>query len=280
MTYFIRLSAIFAFAIPAFAQPTPSATLTVRGSATAADEKAATSAALSDALKNALEVVLEAPARTKHKDAIAEKVLPKASEILKSHEVLKSEKLASGKVSVQLRATIERATITAKLIEVGIISKEDLAANEIAEKVLTFCKEQLGKKVGDGECGTLAVHAIAAAKGKPFHEFKENPGAQDFVWGELQFVQEIRDGKRVRNPADAKPKAGDVIQYRDAVFRSSRGILLLAHHTAIVGEVKTTGELVVYEQNMGGKQEVTKGTLRPNELSGGWMRVYRPLAGK
>ena len=280
MTYFIRSFALLALAVPAFAQPTVNPTLTIRGSATAADDKTATSAALSDALKNALEVVLEASARTKHKDAIAEKVLPKAAEIVKSHEVLKAEKLASGKFSVQVRATIERATLIAKLIEVGIISKEDLAAAEIAENVIQFCKDQLGKKVGDGECGTLAVQAIAAAKGKPFHEFKENPGVQDFVWGELLFVLEIKDGKRVRNPADAKPKAGDVIQYRDAVFRSSRGILLLAHHTAIVGEVKATGELVVYEQNMNGKQEVTKGTLRPNELSGGWMRVYRPVAGK
>ena len=280
MTDFIRVSAILAFAIPALAQPTPTAMLTVRGSATAADEKAATSAALSDALKNALEVVLEASARTKHKDVIAEKVLPKAAEIVKSHEVLKSEKLPSGKVSVQVRGTIERATITGKLIELGIIPKEDLAAKEIADNVIKFCKDQLGKMVGDGECGTLAVHAIAAAKGKPFHEFKENPGAQDFVWGELQFVLEIKEGKRVRNPAGAKPKAGDVIQYRDAVFRSSRGIFILAHHTAIIGEVKATGELVVYEQNMGGKKEVTKGTLRPNELSGGWLRVYRPVAGK
>lgn len=280
MTYFVRSFALLTFALPSFAQPTPSASLTIRGSATAADEKTATAAALSDALKSVLRVVLDSPSRVKHKDAIAEKVLAKAAEIVKSHEVLKSEKLPSGKFSVQLKATIERVTVIAKLIELGIISKEELASAKIAECVIKFCQEQLGKKVGDGECGTLAVQAIASAKGKPFHEFKENPGVQDFVWGEQVFVLETKDGKRVRNPADAKPKAGDVIQYRDAVFRSSRGILLLAHHTAIVGEVKSTGELVVYEQNMNGKQQVTKGTLRPNELSGGWLRVYRPLAGK
>ena len=69
-----------------------------------------------------------------------------------------------------------------------------------------------------------------------------------------------------------------MIQYRDVTLRTGRGIYLMAHHTAIVAEVKSTGDMLIFEQNMQGKKEVTKGTLRPTELAGGWVRVYRPVA--
>jgi hypothetical protein len=262
---------------PQQAQQTPTPTLTVRGTGVVADEKAATKAAIEKALSGVIEIVLDAPARKKHATTIADKVLPKSAEMIKSHEVLKSEKIAGGKVSVEVRAVVDRAAVIAKLTEAEVITKEDNAAAELAQKVVGFCKDNLGKMVGDGECGTLAVKAAEAAGAKPFHEYKENPGVQDFVWGELVFVQEIKDGKRIREPADAKAKPGDVIQYRDATFRSSRGIYIFSHHTAVIAEVKSTGELVVYEQNMQGKKEVTKGTLRPSELAGGWIRVYRPV---
>jgi hypothetical protein len=256
----------------------PNPTLTVRGSGVAADEKAATKAALENAVSGVIEIVLDAPALKKHQATIAGKVLPKAAEVIKSHEVLKTEKIAAGKVSVQVRAVVDRAAVVAKLTEAGVLAKEDTAAAELAKKIVSFCKDNLGKMVGDGECGTLAVHAAKQAGAKPFHEYKENPGPQDFVWGELVFVLEVKDGKRTRSPTDGKAKPGDVIQYRDTMFRNSRGIYVFPHHTAIVADVKSNGDLVVYEQNMQGKKEVTQGTLRPSELSAGWIRVYRPVA--
>jgi hypothetical protein len=265
------------FGTAASAQSSPSPTLTVRGTGVAGDEKAATRAALENALSGVLEIVLDAPARKKHQKIISEKILPKAGEMIKSHEVLKSEKIAAGKVSVQVRAVVDRSAVIDRLTEAGVIAKEDAAAAELAKKIVSFCKENLGKMVGDGECGTLAVEAAKAAGARPFHEYKENPGAQDFVWGELVFLLEVKDGKRTRTPADGKAKAGDVIQYRDAMFRSSRGIYVFPHHTAVVAEVKSNGDLIVYEQNMQGKKEVTQGTLRPGELSAGWIRVYRPV---
>src|SRR5262245_16636659 len=144
---------------PSLCAQSSSSTLTVRGSAVAADEKAATKAALENALSGVIEIVLDAPARKKHATAIAEKILPKTAEFIKSHEVLKSEKIAAGKVSVQVRAVVDRAAVVAKLTEAGIIAREDTAANELAKKIVSYCKENLGKMVGDGECGTLAVHA-------------------------------------------------------------------------------------------------------------------------
>ena len=138
-------------------------------------------------------------------------------------------------------------------------SRDELAA--LGEKVVKFCKENKGKMVGDGECGTLAQAAIREAGGRPVNEFAESPGPGDYAWGELVFVLEVKDGKKKRDPADAKARPGDVVQYRDAAFRKGGGIAIFPHHTAIVAEVKSNGDLVVYEQNNLGKKEVTQGTL-------------------
>jgi len=148
----------------------------------------------------------------------------------------------------------------------------------VREKVVKYCKEHKGETVGDGECGTLAQAALRDAGAKPVNEFAESPGPGDYAWGELVFVLEVRDGKRKKEPADARAKPGDVIQYRDAAFRKGGGIAVFPHHTAVVAEVKSNGDLVVYEQNNLGKKEVTQGTLSPGGLAGGWIRVYRPVA--
>jgi hypothetical protein len=257
-----------------------SPTLTVRGVGTGADEKAAVQDALGDTVLQVVTVVLDASVLKKHKATVTEKVLPKAAEMVKSHEVLKSEKTDAGKVSVRVRATVDRAAVIARLNDAGVpvagAAKTDGTPADLGEKMVKFCKDNLGQMVGDGECGTLAVRAMEAAGATPFHKFKENPGAGDFVWGELVFVVEIRDGKRKRDPADGKARPGDVIQYRDAAFRTgSGGIFIAPQHTAVVGEVKSNGDLIVYQQNVG-KKEVTKATLQPNSLAGGWIRVYRP----
>ena len=101
----------------------------------------------------------------------------------------------------------------------GVADRDDPSAARLREKVVKFCKEHKGEMVGDGECGTLAQAALREAGAKPVNEFAENPGPGDYAWGELVFVLEVKDGKRKREPADAKAKPGDVIQYRDAAFR-------------------------------------------------------------
>lgn len=259
-----------------------SATLTVRGSGTGPDAAAAEKAAVADAILQAASAVLDDATFKKHKDLIAGKVALKAADAVKDHEVLKSEKLASGPIRVQVRATVDRAALLAKLAEAkvpvpGAADKDDPSA-AVREKVVKFCKENKGKMVGDGECGTLAQAALKEAGAKPVNEFTESPGAGDYAWGELVFVLEVQGGKRTREPADAKARPGDVIQFRNARFRRGGGTVILDHHTAIVAEVKSNGDLVVYEQNMLGKKEVTQGTLSPGGMSAGWIRVYRPVA--
>jgi hypothetical protein len=271
---------LVALAAPALANP--AATLTVRGAGSGPDAAAAEKAAVADAVVQAASAVLDEPTFKKHKPAIAEKVAPQAGDAVKSHEVLKTEKAAGGQVLVRVRATVDRAALLAKLADAkvpvpGAADKDDPSA-ALREKVVKFCKEHMGQTVGDGECGTLAQAALREAGARPVNEFAEGPGAGDYAWGELVFVLEVKDGKRKREPADAKARPGDVIQYRDAAFRKGGGIAVFPQHTAIVAEVKSNGDLVVYEQNNLGKKEVTQGTLSPASMAGGWIRVYRPVA--
>jgi hypothetical protein len=273
--------ALFLVALAAPALAEPAATLKVRGAGTGPDAAAAEKAAVADAVVQAASAVLDDATFKKHKAAIAEKVAPAAGDAVKGHEVLKTETAAGGQVLVRVRATVDRAALLAKLAAAkvpapGAADKDDPSA-ALREKVVKFCKEHKGQTVGDGECGTLAQAALREAGARPVNEFAENPGPGDYVWGELVFVLEVAGGKRKKDPADAKAKPGDVIQYRDAAFRKGGGVAVFPHHTAVVAEVKANGDLVVYEQNNLGKKEVTQGTLGPGGLAAGWIRVYRPV---
>jgi hypothetical protein len=279
MTNPFHLLPALVLASAAIAEPAP--TLTVRGSGTGTDAAAAEKAAVADAVVQAASAVLDEPTFKKHKATISDKVAPKAGDAIKSHEVLKSEK-EGGQVLVRVRAVVDRAALLAKLAEAkvpvpGAADKDDPSA-AVREKVVNYCKEHKGEMVGDGECGTLAQAALREAGAKPVNEFVESPGPGDFAWGELVFSLEVTGGKRKKEPADAKAKPGDVIQYRDAAFRKGGGIAIFPHHTAIVVEVKSNGDLLVYEQNNLGKKEVTQETLSPGSLAAGWIRVYRPVA--
>src|SRR5881394_705365 len=80
------------------------------------------------------------------------------------------------------------------------------AANQsLAEKIVAFCRLHKGEKVGDGECSSLADHALSESGGKG--RTKEEPNKGDYVWGEPVYVEAVpAEGKR----SDIRP--GDIIQ--------------------------------------------------------------------
>lgn len=276
MTTLVRLLPVLVLVAPAAAEPAP--TLTVRGSGIGRDAAAAEKAAVADAIVQAASAILDEPTFKKNKAAIADTVAPRAAGAVKSHEVLKTESLDGGRVLVRVRATIDRAAVVAKLVEARVLVAEtDDPSAELRAKVVKYVTGRKGQTVGDGECGTLAVAALQDAGARPVNEFAPSPGPGDYVWGELVFAVEVQGGKRKQTPAGAKAKPGDVIQYRDATFRQGGGIAVFPQHTAVIVEVKANGDLVVCEQNNRGKKEVTQGLVRPGALTGGWIRVYRPV---
>jgi hypothetical protein len=155
-------------------------------------------------------------------------------------------------------------------------------ADDLNQKVVDFCKKNLGKQVGDGECFALAYVALKDAGAKL--DFKNDPGPGDAVWGARVYTLEARDGKQVEEAAAGKRvRPGDVIQFRDATFEGKVGdgiySLFAPQHTAVVIEVGAGGkELTVLHQNWNGKRTVQKELFRLKDLKNGWLRIYEPLA--
>lgn len=159
--------------------------------------------------------------------------------------------LKAGKAGRIYRLKIER------------LSKSD--AEYVAQKVeedrsakvlVAFALEMKGKKVGDGECWTLADKAFTKAGIK-------RPGEDIRVWGRLV------DWKK----EEVRP--GDILELRAAKF--SNGIASGPEHTAVVIEAgRRKGVMAVYHQNWGAPgKKVSQATFNLEDLEEGEAMVYR-----
>lgn len=144
------------------------------------------------------------------------------------------------------------------------------------EKVIQYCKDNMDKEVGGGECAELAGHALKAA-GARTHTGPDSPRERDYVWGKLVYkIEAAADGlKESGTLADVRP--GDIMQFRDVKFGDKGGF---GHHTAIVSEVlnKDLGKIEVYQQNAGGNRFVTKRVIHKlQDMKEGYILIYRPV---
>jgi hypothetical protein len=150
---------------------------------------------------------------------------------------------------------------------------------ELNKKVLEFARDNLGKKVGDGECATLAALALRKAEARRWSTSRTG----EYVWGKL--VRTVADGTNLTG--DVLP--GDILQFRGVVFAGRAGGRTFEStyplHTAIVAAVKNDGKVVeVLHQNAGNfaapaaeRRKVQRTTLRFAELKKGSVKIYRPL---
>jgi hypothetical protein len=123
------------------------------------------------------------------------------------------------------------------------------------KKIAAYCVANKGRKVGNGECWTLANEAFKYAGAK-------RPGSDLRVWG-----------RRV-DPAKEGLKAGDVIEFQNARL-SDNSYITAANHTVVVVEGGPQSHFVIAEQNWG-KKTVRFHTLDLTKVSSGKVSVYRP----
>jgi len=164
----------------------------------------------------------------------------------------------------------------------AVVSRAPATLNQ---KVLAYARSQLGRRVGDGECATLAVQALASARARGLVE----PAAanSDYTWGKKVAML------TPTHHSTAAIQPGDILQLRDvstlsvtrtqqpdgSVWTMTR-TTSAQHHTAIVASV-SGNTIKVYEQNVGGgtgAKVVQMGTLNLNDLRQGTIGVYRPVA--
>ncbi|MEM7383792.1 MAG: hypothetical protein AAF514_02510, partial [Verrucomicrobiota bacterium] len=149
---------------------------------------------------------------------------------------------------VEVRASLEKEEQQKASAEARIA-----AAAAAAEKISGFAEENLGKKVGDGECWTLADEAFRAAG-------VQRPGSDSRVWG------------REVNWKKEKARPGDILELESAHF--SNGARSAEKHTAIIIKCRRKGVLTVCHQNWGGK-EVTRMEFNLKGMTSGRATIYR-----
>lgn len=127
--------------------------------------------------------------------------------------------------------------------------------NFVAKKIIAFCDNNKGKKVGKGECWDLAKEALNSAKATwaPPYGFGKELGKKD----------EIR--------------AGDIIQFEKVKIVYPDGAWKeLPHHTAIIYKVISPGKYILAEQNSNGKRFIVFSEIDLSYVKKGKYSVYRP----
>lgn len=120
--------------------------------------------------------------------------------------------------------------------------------------IVEFCRLNEGRKVGDGECWTLANEAFKATG-------KTRPGGASRIWG------------REVNYKSEGVRPGDIVEFENVLMPD--GYRTGTHHTAIVA-AGGSGDITIAEQNMAGARGVA---FRPMNLKAklqGRISVYRP----
>jgi len=157
-----------------------------------------------------------------------------------------------------------------------------VASFSFGPSILAFCQDNLGKKIGNGQCGGLAAEALKNV-GAP-RRGADWPDEGDYVWGDL--VAWIRAGfsglKGVKDLAHVE--AGDIIQFHHTRFsgfdHSDSGVYRMQaqHHTAVVESVDLARKAItVLHQNWNHQEIVRRETLYLRGMTGGWLRFYRPV---
>jgi hypothetical protein len=133
------------------------------------------------------------------------------------------------------------------------------------QKVLTFARRNLGRKVGNGECWTLPHRALRQAGAFDGSARNRNPS----ILGRL-----ILDRHNVL--------PGDIIWIENARWRDQSGRVYTGarRHFGIVDRAISPSVFVILHQNYGNKPTAETTVVRTDynldDLAGGNVRFYRP----
>jgi hypothetical protein len=136
---------------------------------------------------------------------------------------------------------------------------------ELNRKVLEFARENKGKKVGDGECWTLAAEALKAAQARGPRKLAA-PGED----GKDHYTD---FGRKLEGKEKILP--GDLVQFEKAKVVNGTNLWFFPQHTAIVFGAKGR-KLTLIHQNYNGKRLVFTMPLDLAGLREGTVEIYRP----
>jgi hypothetical protein len=127
--------------------------------------------------------------------------------------------------------------------------------SELQREVVNFAADNIGKRIGRGECWDLADQALRAAGAEP---------PKGYTFGDRIRLDEIQPG--------------DILQFTTARFDEPGywTIMGMPNHTAVVHAVGDTRAFIL-QQNFDGKRHVTPYDLNLNNLTSGRLEAFRPV---
>lgn len=154
------------------------------------------------------------------------------------------------------------------------------SSTDLNAAILAFCYQNMGRKVGNGQCAVLAAEAVRAAGGTPMHKLTKDSGPNgDYVWGRLIYSREIRGSEIIETGVGAEVRPGDIIQYSNVRFeyRSSRYSYYQdsLHHTGIIARIGADGlTFATLDQN---PEPVHFTQLYLPHMRQGTFKIYRAI---
>lgn len=157
-------------------------------------------------------------------------------------------------LDLDMKKYLKRIVCMLILLSSGYINAQELP--KVNQDILDYCEHQMKKKVGNGECWTLAKEALNHAKAD---------------WTSPTNYGDIID----LNITTILP--GDIIQFENVRVERADGYWFeFPHHTAVVQEVLSEGKLVMLHQNFSGVKKVDKFELDLKDVVKGELAFYRP----
>ena len=139
----------------------------------------------------------------------------------------------------------------------------------LESRVITFCRQHLGKQVGNGICEDLVDAALKFAGAK--------------VQRGAYYGRQVYSG----TPGGQQPNfVGNLKQVKPGCVVHFNGPYKIGHyfsnssegHVAIIESPDQDGTWHVYQQNYNNKKYVTEGELKPIKLTKGSFQVFAPVA--
>ena len=136
----------------------------------------------------------------------------------------------------------------------------------INARVVQYAQDNMGRKVGSGECFDLADQALRAAEAKSAADFGRVTPTADYIWGQAVTRAQTRPGDilQFRNYSET---VVTTISYADGSGETLTETHSRPHHTAIVRTSHSHGRLTVFEQNVANVRRVVTNDLHFQTLN-------------